>query len=65
MTEKELFDFHEKEVRVTCKDGTSKEGMIWAYSETEDEEEGGPGEAYISFGGLCIYASEIAKIERV
>ena len=64
-SEKELFGFHEKNVRVKTTDGETIEGICWAYSEAEDAEEDGHGEAYLSFCGPCVYASEIEKIELI
>lgn len=67
----DLFGFMEagKTVRVTDTDGQVYTGYCWAYGNIQNQEEYGVDEASLEIGPqgkgphVCLYASEIEKVE--
>ena len=64
-SEKELFGFHEKKVRIKTTDGETLEGICWAYGSVQNESDLGVDEASLEIGDFVCFQSDIEKIEII
>ena len=62
MTPREATEFNHKNVWITCKDGYTREGRCYMYTELDDNDEI---YVYFDINDVIIYLDDIAEISEI